>query len=70
MAARVTPAELAYVGDRVDNDVMPAVRAGMIAVHLRRGPWGHLQADWPQASLAAVQIRTLGDLPPALLARS
>jgi FMN phosphatase YigB (HAD superfamily) len=70
MAARVTPAEIAYVGDRVDNDVMPAVRAGMIAVHLRRGPWGHLQADWPQASLAAVQIRTLGDLPPALLARS
>jgi hypothetical protein len=39
-------------------------------VHVRRGPWGHLQADWPQASLAAVQIRTLADLPPALLARS
>jgi HAD superfamily hydrolase (TIGR01662 family) len=70
MAARVTPAEIAYVGDRVDNDVVPAARAGMVAVHLRRGPWGHLQADWPEASLAAVQIRSLGDLPAALLARA
>ena len=70
MAARVTPAEIAYVGDRVDNDVVPAATAGMIAVHLRRGPWGHLQADWPAADVAAIRLRTLGDLPAALLARS
>ena len=35
-------AEIAYVGDRVDNDVAPALAAGMTAVHIRRGPWGHL----------------------------
>jgi FMN phosphatase YigB (HAD superfamily) len=34
--------EIAYVGDRVDNDVLPALAAGMVAVHIRRGPWGHL----------------------------
>jgi HAD superfamily hydrolase (TIGR01549 family) len=34
--------EVAYVGDRVDNDVAPALAAGMTAVHIRRGPWGYL----------------------------
>ncbi len=62
-------AELAYVGDRVDNDVVPAAAAGMVAVHVRRGPWGHLQADWPEAALAAIRVRSLGDLPAALVAR-
>ena len=33
---------IAYVGDRLDNDVRPARRAGMYAVFLRRGPWGML----------------------------
>jgi FMN phosphatase YigB (HAD superfamily) len=37
-----TPDEIAYVGDRVDNDVEPALAAGMVAVHIRRGPWGYL----------------------------
>jgi HAD superfamily hydrolase (TIGR01509 family) len=34
--------EIAYVGDRVDNDVLPALACGLQAVHIRRGPWGHL----------------------------
>ena len=33
------PADVAYVGDRVDNDVVPAKAASMTAGHLRRGPW-------------------------------
>jgi FMN phosphatase YigB (HAD superfamily) len=37
------PEKIAYVGDRVDNDIEPALAAGMVAVHIRRGPWGHLQ---------------------------
>ena len=37
------PADVAYVGDRVDNDVRPAIDAGMRAVWLRRGPWGVIQ---------------------------
>jgi FMN phosphatase YigB (HAD superfamily) len=33
------PGEIAYVGDRFDNDIGPAL-AGMVAVFVRRGPWG------------------------------
>jgi FMN phosphatase YigB (HAD superfamily) len=33
-------AEVAYVGDRVDYDVLPAAAAGLVAIPLRRGPWG------------------------------
>jgi FMN phosphatase YigB (HAD superfamily) len=33
--------EVAYVGDRVDNDIVPALAAGMVAVHVRRGSWAH-----------------------------
>lgn|GEM_PF-195587 len=63
------PAErVAYVGDRVDNDVLPARRAGMVAVHLRRGPWGLIQAAWPQAAQADVSVPALGALVEALRA--
>lgn len=57
---------IAYVGDRVDNDVVPAARAGMTAVHVRRGPWGVLQADWPDAALAALRLGSLAELPGRL----
>ena len=55
--------EIAYVGDRVDNDVGPALAAGMTAVHIRRGPWGLLHAPPPEA----VSISSLDELPGALL---
>ena len=35
-------AETAYVGDRLDNDIAPAARAGLFTVWLRRGPWGYI----------------------------
>jgi FMN phosphatase YigB (HAD superfamily) len=59
-------ASIAYVGDRVDNDVIPAHRAGMVAVHIRRGPWGLLQADWPGAERAALHLASLSELPARL----
>lgn len=55
--------EIAYVGDRVDNDVRPARAAGMVAVHIRRGPWGYLQDG---ADGAHVRIDSLAELPEAL----
>lgn len=60
------PERVAYVGDRVDNDVIPAARAGMTAVHIRRGPWGVIQADRPEAAQARLRISTLSELGPAL----
>ena len=53
--------EVAYVGDRVDNDVAPALSAGMVAVHLRRGPWGYLHEPPPEA----IAIHSLDELPDA-----
>ena len=61
------PAEaIAYVGDRVDNDVLPANAAGMVSVFIRRGPWGHLQATWPEAAEATIHIDSLDELPERL----
>jgi FMN phosphatase YigB (HAD superfamily) len=60
--AESDPAEIAYVGDRVDNDVEPALAAGMAAVHVRRGPWGYLHDPPP----AALRINSLDELAGAL----
>ena len=62
-AAGCDPSEIAYVGDRVDNDVVPARAAGMVAVFLVRGPWGLLHATWPEAAEADLTIHSLHDLP-------
>jgi FMN phosphatase YigB (HAD superfamily) len=56
------PSEIAYVGDRVDNDIVPALAAGMVAVHIRRGPWGHLH----EPPAGALRIASLDELPKVL----
>ena len=53
--------QLAYVGDRVDNDVLPAAAAGLAAVHVRRGPWGRLQRTPPEAALGLDDLASLPD---------
>ncbi len=55
--------EVAYVGDRIDNDIEPAAAAGIVAIWLRRGPWGMLQRGGERA---AIVIDSLGELPGAL----
>jgi FMN phosphatase YigB (HAD superfamily) len=57
------PEEVAYVGDRVDNDVAPAADAGLVAIHVRRGPWGWLQDGTERAAL---RVDSLAELPEAL----
>jgi HAD superfamily hydrolase (TIGR01662 family) len=61
----VPAVEVAYVGDRVDNDVLPARAAGMRAVHIRRGPWGVLAPESSAAS-ADARIESLLELPEVL----
>jgi FMN phosphatase YigB (HAD superfamily) len=60
--ASLPPEKIAYVGDRVDNDIEPALAAGMVAVHIRRGPWGYLH----EPPTGAIQIRGLDELRGAL----
>jgi FMN phosphatase YigB (HAD superfamily) len=54
------PDDVAYVGDRVDNDVGPARTAGMRAVWLRRGPWGVIHKD--ASSQPAIVVDSLDEL--------
>jgi len=61
-----TPADrVLYVGDRVDNDVLPAGAAGMRTCWLRRGPWGVLQ-DLTMEEDADLVLDGLGELPHLL----
>ncbi|RJL27275.1 HAD family hydrolase [Bailinhaonella thermotolerans] len=60
------PAEILYVGDRLDNDVLPAARAGMRTALLRRGPWGYLHAARPEAARADLVLDDLRHLVTAL----
>ena len=55
------PSSVAYVGDRLDNDVAPAIAAGMRAVWLRRGPWGIIQR-LPDAMRPALVVDSLAEL--------
>jgi len=59
-------AEIAYVGDRLDNDVLPAKAAGMTAIFIRRGPWGIVHAGWPEAAQADAQLESLSELRSAI----
>ena len=60
--AGVASGEVAYVGDRADNDAGPALEAGLVAFHLRRGPWGRLQ----ETPAGAIPIDSLVELPARL----
>jgi FMN phosphatase YigB (HAD superfamily) len=52
---------IVYVGDRLDADLKPARKSGMLTAFIRRGPWGYIweshadmaeAADWRMTSLA------------------
>jgi HAD superfamily hydrolase (TIGR01662 family) len=45
-------ASIMYVGDRIDNDILPAAAAGMQTFFVLRGPWATVQQTWPEASAA------------------
>ena len=55
------PERVAYVGDRVDNDVLPARVAGLRAVWVRRGPGGVIQS-LPDRSAADLVVGSLDEL--------
>ena len=55
------PSSVAYVGDRIDNDVIPAAAVGMRTVWLRRGPWGVIQHP-PADVQPALTVGTLDEL--------
>jgi FMN phosphatase YigB (HAD superfamily) len=62
------PNQIAYVGDRLDNDILPAIEAGLFTVFLERGPWGILHARKPESAKANLRIKSLAELPGIFLA--
>jgi len=60
------PSEVLYVGDRLDNDVIPARSFGMKTALLERGPWGRNHVSWPDAALADFILKDLAGLPSLL----
>ena len=59
--AGVPAEQILYVGDRVDNDVVPALAAGLHAVRIRRGE--HARVESPEGT---VTIDSLDELLEAL----
>jgi HAD superfamily hydrolase (TIGR01549 family) len=54
--------QIVYVGDRLDNDVLPAQALGIHAVFIVRGPWGYLQSSWPENEQVQHRITSLNGL--------
>ena len=63
---KLEPAEILYIGDRLDNDVLPALGVGMHAAFIRRGPWGYLHSTWPEIADVKHQITDLGQIPQVI----
>lgn len=62
----LAPSEIAYVGDRLDNDVRPAAAVGMQAIFVRRGPWAWIQQPTGAPPEAKLTVESLAELPAAL----
>ncbi|MFJ8141127.1 HAD family hydrolase [Streptomyces sp. NPDC096013] len=55
--------EILYVGDRVDNDLRPAVAVGMPTALVRRGPWATIQwASQEAKELPTFRVESLLEL--------
>jgi FMN phosphatase YigB (HAD superfamily) len=55
--AGAPPREICYVGDRLDNDVLPALAAGLHAIRIRRG--AHAALDFPADVVTIVSLQEL-----------
>ncbi|MDZ7886632.1 MAG: HAD-IA family hydrolase [Mycobacterium sp.] len=65
-AAQLSPHEIMYVGDRLDNDILPAHGANLRTALVRRGPWGYLHANRPESKVADLQLDSLNELTAAI----
>ena len=61
----VMPGEAMMVGDRLDNDIIPAKKLGMKTVLLKVGTYSVLEPRNP-GEIADAVVRTISDLPDAI----
>ena len=62
------PPAIAYVGDRLDNDIRPAASIGMRTILIRRGPWAWIQAGRGGPPVADAVVDDLRGLQAVLAA--
>lgn len=65
----VPPGDTLYVGDRLENDVLPAGAAGFRTALIRRGPWAFIHRSDPRAALeTTMRVDSLTELPERIAA--
>jgi HAD superfamily hydrolase (TIGR01549 family) len=63
------PGSILYVGDRLDNDIVPASAAGLRTALIRQGPWAWIQRDDPDACrVPDMRVDSLAELPGRIAA--
>jgi len=63
------PASTLYVGDRLDNDILPAAAAGLRTALIKRGPWAWIQQDDPDACrVPDMRVDSLAEVPGRIAA--
>jgi FMN phosphatase YigB (HAD superfamily) len=68
--ANVEPAEILYVGDRVDNDLNPAAGCGLRTAAVRRGPWGYIWSEPQDLNSCLFVLDGLSELPDLVSAHN
>jgi HAD superfamily hydrolase (TIGR01662 family) len=67
VADAAVPAEsVVYVGDQVGNDLEAALDAGLQAVRVLTGPWGHLVRDADVEARCLGVVEHLTEIPPLI----
>jgi HAD superfamily hydrolase (TIGR01549 family) len=54
--------EVLHVGDRLDNDLLPALDLGITVAVIVRGPWGYIWADRPELERCLFRLTSLEEL--------
>jgi len=63
------PGATLYVGDRLDNDIVPAAAAGLPTALIKRGPWAMIWQDDPVAiRVPTLRVDSLAELPARIAA--
>ena len=58
------PGSILYVGDRLDNDIVPAASVGPRTALVKRGPWALIWQDDPDAwRVPDMRVDSLAELP-------
>ena len=60
--------QVVYVGDRFENDIVPAQVAGMRTAFIQRGPWGWIQRETVLPHGPGWRLMSLRELPELIVA--